>query len=1244
MRRETINTFSDGMSLDLNPLGTPAKTLTNCLNGTLITYNGNELTLQNDMGNAEIGTAALHKGYVPIGMKEYGGIIYVASYNPETKKGQLGCFPSPQQIYTSEAAQTIIDINIQQVFIDMINGFPYIKLNEYKEEIFKDSISQEPRVFNSGDLFIIKTEENFSDLFRQALDENIITIKLQVIPKLGGDFIDISNCQNCQLKLYEDITEHKNLWIFQNGGNMYDGLEENIPFDVLISEYPQYMQSYPRNIGPGVLQIQIEFNMFKLFNLYNKIEKKDNQFTIQFIGQAKADDTDECAKVQDQDLIPLSLIGSVHYIKHQLQQQFYEIPLFKQSQNILEAQSTKYQLNPGQTLYYDILPASKWGIADKTFLKSGELSYDNILNLQDKISDWNFEINSSEVLLKWKFISLSNNIDHIRFVFIPLDQVLDNEEHVKSKNVLNSLFITDATTENSQYIYKIVKPYFPIDSEHLASNYIYLCRIDIIYKDSTVRNASDYKLLYTGTFFNDKDISQFDYNHRPEIFIETDVKLHQEQTLISKQYTLLKEEESGVTNELRQDVQASDVMLLANESNINKLIGVTTDYEYEINSYLNVNKPKSIKYQDKNYSWKSFSGNLDEDKLLSAFSSQNEIKFKITSNTDYQYNQVGDELIEQCKKDYIEQEEINGVNISTNPELTFTKNSSGKYINTSVAKIHRGTLSRLGQPEDVNVVHQGLYPVYEEEDRAYNDQLFGFRIDENFIYNCILFKKQSISNYAIDIKSYGKNDNHYPYSEGAVVQGNSGFISQSAEYDEEDIFQTIQNMGNRPINICVTNQEQDLKDKFNSPFSNNIFAFQLTMPHEICFNTKSKTGDVYQSNMMEHSERFKERNLGYSSWEDSQSFFSLDKTNNCMSVMWRTQYGPRLINIATPLNIENEETEGNVITIKRKPGTTDKFTIYTDNKKHTFANMHLRAEKLLLCMLSQILIAKCKNSTLRLNTPDDLYNTDVFSNDLLLSLNKTNNISLNLNGKDIEKALSGLLSVNVLENSDIFIPKFIASIVDTHLIIRDQEYNSKLNDIFSGSEYPYFSSIGEEELVNIYPGKIISLENGYICRLEKNYDGTYAKNTSLINNEGKFYKIFLPTLISEANDPESQFNCKNTDTYKFMLEGLSYNEILIPTTKILEMQNTKISQLRSQDSDNPQFNLLYYNAFTKQKSGSGAITLFGDQSAYVQTTNFNPTSNFPAPVLDTDAWKDVEVLLDKKSTEPSEESEENTEE
>jgi len=39
------------------------------------------------MGNVKIKNALLKSGYVPVGMKEHGGIIYVAAYNPETKKG-----------------------------------------------------------------------------------------------------------------------------------------------------------------------------------------------------------------------------------------------------------------------------------------------------------------------------------------------------------------------------------------------------------------------------------------------------------------------------------------------------------------------------------------------------------------------------------------------------------------------------------------------------------------------------------------------------------------------------------------------------------------------------------------------------------------------------------------------------------------------------------------------------------------------------------------------------------------------------------------------------------------------------------------------------------------------------------------------------------------------------------------------------------------------------------------------------
>ena len=45
MKKNATNTFKDGLITDLNPLATPNNVLTNNLNGTLITYNGDELLL-----------------------------------------------------------------------------------------------------------------------------------------------------------------------------------------------------------------------------------------------------------------------------------------------------------------------------------------------------------------------------------------------------------------------------------------------------------------------------------------------------------------------------------------------------------------------------------------------------------------------------------------------------------------------------------------------------------------------------------------------------------------------------------------------------------------------------------------------------------------------------------------------------------------------------------------------------------------------------------------------------------------------------------------------------------------------------------------------------------------------------------------------------------------------------------------------------------------------------------------------
>lgn len=81
MKKESVNTFSGGqdggMMLDLHPSTTPNTVLTDNLNGTFITYNGNEYCLQNDRGNFEV--ASLTEGFVPIGAKEYNGIIYIIS-------------------------------------------------------------------------------------------------------------------------------------------------------------------------------------------------------------------------------------------------------------------------------------------------------------------------------------------------------------------------------------------------------------------------------------------------------------------------------------------------------------------------------------------------------------------------------------------------------------------------------------------------------------------------------------------------------------------------------------------------------------------------------------------------------------------------------------------------------------------------------------------------------------------------------------------------------------------------------------------------------------------------------------------------------------------------------------------------------------------------------------------------------------------------------------------------------------
>lgn len=105
MRKESINSFDGGLNLDLNPLVTPSNILTDAVNASFVTYNGDELSLQNDSGNSKIGVGtknengtynkyvSLSSGFYPLGMKEYGGVLYIISGKlPDTTVDEILTF------------------------------------------------------------------------------------------------------------------------------------------------------------------------------------------------------------------------------------------------------------------------------------------------------------------------------------------------------------------------------------------------------------------------------------------------------------------------------------------------------------------------------------------------------------------------------------------------------------------------------------------------------------------------------------------------------------------------------------------------------------------------------------------------------------------------------------------------------------------------------------------------------------------------------------------------------------------------------------------------------------------------------------------------------------------------------------------------------------------------------------------------------------------------------------------------
>jgi hypothetical protein len=186
MKQELSNQFTEGLVCDLNPIITPNTVLTDNLNGTIITYDGNEYSLQNDKGNYALQHCKLRPNYIPVGVKEYSDILYIVSYNPLDDHVEIGSYPSPLTIEASniDDEHHEIDSLIQQIGeseeVPLVNGelntanFSDL-IKQSKMKLFYGDSEEEYKMY-PGDSYIVEVEGEheykYEELEYYIVDEN----------------------------------------------------------------------------------------------------------------------------------------------------------------------------------------------------------------------------------------------------------------------------------------------------------------------------------------------------------------------------------------------------------------------------------------------------------------------------------------------------------------------------------------------------------------------------------------------------------------------------------------------------------------------------------------------------------------------------------------------------------------------------------------------------------------------------------------------------------------------------------------------------------------------------------------------------------------------------------------------------------------------------------------------------------------------------------------------------------------
>ena len=308
--KNTTNVFLKGMQSDKHPLTTSQQEYTEAMNATLVTFNGNEQMLQNDMGNTRIQDAktgnimGLREGFTPVGLEEHGGIMYIASVNKKGV-GEIGTIPSPIIKYTKDKDEDPKSLQLQFSYKES----PAVRLSEtilYPEDKFLISIDDSDE---SNDKKITKEysvnaynidssgNESNSTLIYPYISKNMPNLqdeleykrglyKINLYAQTKGDTICLNNIVNNLNIIYKDdpsFNKYQKYYQFA-----YDNFSNsNVDIEKMINEdgntSVDYFLHYPC-IAPGKIAISTEPENIESFSLIenytNELDGKGQIYPI----------------------------------------------------------------------------------------------------------------------------------------------------------------------------------------------------------------------------------------------------------------------------------------------------------------------------------------------------------------------------------------------------------------------------------------------------------------------------------------------------------------------------------------------------------------------------------------------------------------------------------------------------------------------------------------------------------------------------------------------------------------------------------------------------------------------------------------------------------------------------------------------------------------------------------------------------------------------------------------------------